>query len=136
MMLLAGAAMFLQLGFLLHLTITKTFSTELVMVFLINLFVPAIFLYRLWLDRKPQYRRHLTLSAHGVRYRTRFMQPEHEFDWEEVDAVRVELFKVVFVLKNEEVHEISLERIQNDEMLQQVKEQVKMMVRQKDLQLH
>ncbi|AKD02199.1 hypothetical protein POKO110462_20840 [Pontibacter korlensis] len=136
MMMLAGIAMLLQLSLLLYLVTFKVFATELVVVFLLSLLGPVYFFFTLWLDHRPQYRRHLTLSPTGVRYRTRFMQPEHEFDWEEVDTVKLELFKIIFVLKNEEVYEVSLEHIQNDVVLQQVKEQVQQMAQLKNLELH
>ncbi|MCX2739641.1 hypothetical protein [Pontibacter anaerobius] len=136
MLLLAAAAMALQVGLLLYLLVSKAFATELVVVFLLNLFVPAYFIFSIWLDHRPQYRRHLTLSSDGVRYRTRFMRPEHEFEWNEIDLVRLKLFKVIFILKNEEVHEVSLERIQHDGVLQQVKEQLLQMARLKGLEIH
>ena len=63
------------------------------------------------------------------------MRAEQEFDWEEVDTVHIGLYHVVFVLKNEEEHYINLERIQNDEVLQQVKEQIGEMVQQKSIML-
>ncbi|WP_036776704.1 hypothetical protein [Pontibacter actiniarum] len=135
LMLLVGAAMALQVGLLLYLVVTKTFTTGLLFVFLINLLVPGYFLFTVWLDHKPQYRRHLTLTAEGVRYRSRFMQEEHAFDWDEIDFVDLKLYKVIFVLKNDEVHEVSLDRIQNDAVLHQVKEQIRQLVRSKEIEL-
>ncbi|PRY13649.1 hypothetical protein CLV24_10519 [Pontibacter ummariensis] len=124
-----------HLGLLIYLAVSKHFTPALVFVFLLNLLVPAYFFFRIWLDSKPKYRRHLTLHEEGVRYRSRFLEKESEFDWDEVDTVHIRLFKVIFVLKNEEVHEISLERIQNDTVLWQVKEQISEMVQRKEIVL-
>lgn len=136
MMLLALAAMVLQMSLLLYLIIFKTFATGLVVILLLSLLVPAYFISSVWLDKRPQYRRHLTLSAAGVRYRTRFLQAEHEFDWEEIDLIKIELFKVNFVLKNEEVHEVNLHGIQNDRVLHEVKEQILQYARLKSIDLN
>ncbi|WP_439880232.1 hypothetical protein ACSX1A_13835 [Pontibacter sp. MBLB2868] len=134
-MLLAAFAIVLQLALIIYLAVSKTFSLSLVVVFLINVFVSAGFLFHAWLDKHPRYRRHLTLTEEGVLYRSRFMQPEQEFDWNEIDQVRLELLRVVFLLKNEEEHVVSLEQIQNDSVLKQVKEQIKMMVIRKNVTL-
>lgn len=133
--LLAFAAVAVQLGFLLHLALSQMYTVELVLVFLINLFIPAYYFFNIWLDHKPKYRRHLTLSEEGVCYRAKFRQKEHEFDWEEVDAVQLDQYRVKFLLKNEEEHDINLERIQNDEVLHQVKEKIREMVQQKQIML-
>ncbi|MDX5436680.1 MAG: hypothetical protein LPK03_05760, partial [Pontibacter sp.] len=95
-MLLAWAAMALQVSLLLYLVVSKTFTTELVIVFLINLLVPAYFIFTIWMDHRPEYRRHLTLTEEGIRYRTRFKQREQEFEWDEIDKVKLEQFKVIF----------------------------------------
>ena len=129
LMLLAFAAVAVQLGFLMHLAISEMYTVELVLVFLLNLFIPAYYFFNLWLDHKPKYRRHLTLTEKGVCYRAKFRQREHIFDWEEVDAVQIEKYKVKFLLKNEEEHDINLERIQNEAVMQQVKDQIRTMVR-------
>ncbi|GAA4442113.1 hypothetical protein GCM10023188_41420 [Pontibacter saemangeumensis] len=134
-MLLAMLAVVLQVCLLVYLAATKHFAPVLVLVFAFNLVVPAYFFFNIWLDRKPKYRRHLTLTEQGVCYRARFMHTEQEFDWEEVDAVHIGLYHVVFVLKNEEEHYINLERIQNEEVLEQVKEQIREMVQQKEIML-
>lgn len=133
--LLAFAAVAVQLGFLLHLALSQMYTVELVLVFLVNLFIPAYYFFNIWLDHKPKYRRHLTLSEEGVCYRAKFRQKEHEFDWEEVDAVQLDQYRVKFLLKNEEEHDINLERIQNDEVLHQVKEKIREMVQQKQIML-
>ena len=133
--LLAFAAVAVQLGFLLHLAISEMYTVELVLVFLVNLFIPAYYFFNIWLDHKPKYRRHLTLTEEGVCYRAKFRQKEHEFDWEEVDAVQIDQYRVKFLLKNEEKHDINLERIQNDEVLHQVKEKIREMVQQKQIML-
>ena len=132
---LAFVAVALQLGLLVYLAMSKQFTSGLVLVFLFNLLVPAYIFFNIWLDRKPRYRRHLTLIEEGVCYRAKFLQKEQEFDWAEVDNVQIEMHRVKFVLKNEEVHDINLERIQNDEVLQQVKEQIREMVQRKVIML-
>lgn len=132
---LAFAAVAVQLGFLVHLAVSEMYTVELVLVFLVNLLIPAYYFFNIWLDHKPKYRRHLTLTEHGVRYRAKFRQKEHEFDWEEVDTVQIDMYRVKFLLKNEEEHEIDLGRIKNDEILQQVKEQIKELVQQKEIML-
>ena len=134
-MLLAVVGVVLQVLLLIYLAASKHFAPALVFVFVFNLAVPAYFFFNIWLDRKPKYRRHLTLTEGGVCYRSGFMRAEQEFDWEEVDTVHIGLYHVVFVLKNEEEHYINLERIQNDEVLQQVKEQIGEMVQQKRIML-
>lgn len=135
LMVLAFLAVALQLGLLVYLAVSKQFTVGLVIIFLFNLLVPAYFFFILWLDRRPKYRRHLTLTDEGVCYRAKFLQKEQEFDWDEVDTVQIEMYRVKFMLKNEEEHEINLERIQNDEVLQQVKEQIKEMVQRKEIML-
>jgi len=132
---LAALAVGLQLGLLVYLAVSKHFAGGLVLVFICNLVVPAYFFFAIWLDRKPKYRRHLTLTEQGVCYRSKFLQKEQEFDWEEIDAVHIGLYRVGFVLKNEEEHTVNLERIQNDEVLRQVKEQIREMVQQKGIML-
>lgn len=134
-MVLAVLAVALQVVLLVYLAASKHYAPGLVLIFIVNLIVPAYFFFNIWLDRKPKYRRHLTLTEQGVCYRSRFMQAEQEFDWEEIDAVHIGLYHVVFVLKNEEEHYINLERIQNDEVLQQVKAQIREMVQQKEIML-
>ncbi len=135
LMVLAFVAVSLQLGLLVYLAVSKQFTIALIFIFLFNLLVPAYFFFNIWLDRKPKYRRHLTLTDEGVCYRSKFLQKEQEFDWEEVDTVQVDMYRVNFMLKNEEEHDINLERIQNDAVLQQVKEQIKEMVQQKEIML-
>lgn len=132
---LSGFGVTFQVFLVFYLLFFKTFGVGVIVIFCINLTVPVYFLFSAWLDSKPQYRRHLTLSEKGVRYRKRFMQTEHEFDWDEVDMVHLGLFKVVFLLKNEEEHVISLEQIQNDQVLEQVRERIKMMVIRKNVVL-
>ncbi|WP_276499100.1 hypothetical protein [Pontibacter litorisediminis] len=136
LMQLALVLMALHAGLLLYLLVAKVFTLLLVLILLLSLLVPAYFMLSVWLDRAPQYRRHLTLSAEGVRYRTRFLHPEHEFDWTEIDLVKINLYKITFVLKNEEVHEVSLEHLQNDELLRHVKEQVLEKTRHIGINLH
>ncbi|MHA6247015.1 hypothetical protein ACXYMU_03695 [Pontibacter sp. CAU 1760] len=131
--LLAVLAVVVQLGLLVYLSVTKIFTIGLVLVLLLNLVVPAYLFLNAWLDRKPRYRRHLTLTEKGVRYRARFRQQLQEFDWEEIDTVQIGLYQVVFLLKNEEEHSINLEHIRNDEILAQVKEQIREMVAQKEI---
>ncbi|MFD2514557.1 hypothetical protein ACFSRY_11830 [Pontibacter locisalis] len=132
---LSAFAVTFQLVLVFYLVFFETFSAGVVVVFLINVTIPAYFLYSAWLDNKPHYRRHLTLTEEGVKYRTRFMQTEQEFDWDEVDLVRLQSLKVVFLLKNEEEHVVSLEQIQNDQVLKQVRERIKSMVIRKDIVL-
>jgi len=134
-MLLAVLAVALQVLLLVYLASSKHFAPGLVLLFLCNLIVPAYFFFNIWLDRKPKYRRHLTLTEEAVCYRAGFMQAEQEFDWDEVDAVHIGLYHVVFVLKNEEEHYINLERIQDEGVLEQVKEQLREMVQQKEIML-
>lgn len=135
-MLLAALAVALQAGLLAYLAVTKQFTPLLVLVFLFNLLVPGYFFFIIWLDSKPRYRRHLTLTNEGVCYRSRLMQKEQEFDWAEVDTVRLERYAVVFSLKNEELHRIDLEHIRNDAVLGHVKEQIEGMVQRKEIMLH
>lgn len=136
LMLLAVAAMVLQAGLLVYLALTETFTTHLVIIFLLNLLIPGYFMFSLWLDSKPHYRRHLTLSQDGVRYRTRFMRPEHEIDWDEIEVVKVKLYAVSFLLKNDEMHQIDLAHIHNDNVLKQVKKEIRHMVQLKGITLH
>jgi hypothetical protein len=135
-MLLAAVAVMLQLGLLVYLVVSKQFTPVLVLVFLFNLLVPAYFFFTIWLDSKPKYRRHLTLTEEGICYRSKFLQQEQAFDWAEVDTVLMERNRIVFVLKNEEEYHINLEHIQDDDILQQVKEQTKEMVQRKVVMLH
>ena len=135
LMLLAFAAVAVQLGFLVHLAISEMYTVDLVLVFLVNLLIPSYFFFNIWLDGKPKYRRHLTLTDEGVCYRSKFMHKEQEFDWEEVDTVQIEMYRVKFLLKNEEEHAINLERIQNEEILQLVKDQIREMVQRKEIML-
>ncbi|OKL41940.1 hypothetical protein [Pontibacter flavimaris] len=136
LMLLALAAMALQFVLLLYIFFSQTFSAALVLLLLLSLLVPAYFVFSVWLDRNPHYRRHLTLHDEGVCYRPRFMQAEQEFEWGEVDYIKINMYKVLFVLKNVEEHEVSLEHIQNDRVLQQVKEQVLQTARLKGIEIH
>lgn len=135
MLKLAWLGLALQAAFLVYIASSKTFSIHLLLVFALNLLVPLYFMVSMWLDRNPNYRRHLTLTEEGVRYRTRFNEAEQEFDWDEVDEVRLELFKVTFLLKNEAEHEINLERTQNDEVLRQLREQLQEAAKRKGLTL-
>ncbi|MCJ8165773.1 hypothetical protein MKJ04_13045 [Pontibacter sp. E15-1] len=132
---LAVLAVALQIGLLTFLALTKHFAPGLLFVFLVNLLVPAYYFFNLWLDRKPNYSRHLTLTVQGVCYRARFLQREQEFDWDEVDAVLIGVHNVTFILKNEEEHDIHLEHIQSENVLMQVKEQIREMVTQREIML-
>lgn len=135
-MLLAAVAVVLQVSLLAYLAVTKQFTPLLVLVFLLNLLIPAWFFFNIWLDRKPKYRRHLTLTENGVCYRSSFMQQEQEFDWAEVDTIELGRHRVVFTLKNEEVHSVNLVPIQNDAVLRQVQEHIIGLARLKEVQLH
>ncbi len=133
--LLAVLAVALQVGLLAYLTVSNFFVPELLLVFAVNLLVPAYFFFNLWLDRRPEYSRHLTLTEQGVCYRSGFLQKEHSFDWEEIDSTVIGLNHVLFVLKNEEEHNINLERIPHTTVIEQVKEQIREMVQQKEIML-
>ncbi len=133
--LLAVLAVALQVGLLAYLTVSNFFVPELLLVFAVNLLVPAYFFFNLWLDRRPEYSRHLTLTEQGVCYRSGFLQKEQSFDWEEIDSTVIGLNHVLFVLKNEEEHNINLERIPHTTVIEQVKEQIREMVQQKEIML-
>jgi hypothetical protein len=89
----------------------------------------------IWLDRRPQYRRHFTLSEEGVRYRTGLLRKEQAFDWEEVDRVDLQEHIALFLLKNEERHEVSLKSDENDTEWQRQADQLKTLVQQKRIEL-
>lgn len=135
-MLLAFCSVAVHINLLYRLITQNDYKPAFLLVYSLNLIPLAYFLIIIWLDKKPRCRRHLTLNLTGVRYRTKFMAPEYEFDWEEVDVIHLEHSRVLFLLKNEEKHDINLEKIQNDNVLQQVKEQIRAMAHSKNIDMH
>ncbi|MDX5482171.1 MAG: hypothetical protein LPK07_10870 [Hymenobacteraceae bacterium] len=123
-MFVALTSLSLHLGLLAYLALLKGFAFIFAVVYLVNLLFAAYFIFTIWLDHRPQYRRHLTLNGEGVRYRGGFLQREHEFDWEEVDYILLDQVQLAFVLKNEAEHRISLEHIQDSHALERVKGQI------------
>ncbi|MCC9138119.1 hypothetical protein ACFSKU_03075 [Pontibacter silvestris] len=124
-MLFALCSVAVHINLLYRLLALNDYKSTFLIVYSLNLIPLAYFLVTIWLDKKPKCRRHLTLSTTGARYRTKFMTKEHEFDWDEVDVIHLEHFRVLFVLKNEEEHDVSLERVQNNEELSLIKEQIR-----------
>ena len=133
--LLAIFLLLLQIGLLLFLVLTKGFAYSVVGIYLLHLLVFPFLVARIWLDSHPEYRRHLTLTGEGVRYRKGFRKQEHEFDWEEVDEVFLDAAEVVFVLKNEERHLIGLNMLHSNTELLQAKQDVRNIVQQKGITL-
>lgn len=124
MLLMAFVSVALHGWLLYHLIAVNDFRSALLFLYLFSLLPFCLFLLAMWLDRNPDYQRHLTLSETGVRYRSGFMQQEHEFDWEEVDTIRLEPVLVTFLLKNGEEHEVSLKTIRNGEVLQEARSRI------------
>ena len=115
--------------------LSKGFAYSVVGIYLLHLLVFPFLVARIWLDSHPEYRRHLTLTGEGVRYRKGFRKQEHEFDWEEVDEVFLDAAEVVFVLKNEERHLIGLNMLHSNTELLQAKQDVRNIVQQKGITL-
>ncbi|MFT2009042.1 hypothetical protein ACMA1I_10235 [Pontibacter sp. 13R65] len=126
------AAVAVNLILLLYLAYSNGFLVGL-LIFMSNLFFAAYFCKHLWYQYRPQYRLHFTLTSGGVRYRTFLQQKEQEFEWEEVDVIRFEQERLLFVLKNDEQHEIGLDKIQSPTVLQQAKRKLKKIARRKDI---
>ncbi|WP_018479371.1 hypothetical protein [Pontibacter roseus] len=123
-------------GWLLYqLIAVKDFHSAMTFLYLFSLLPVCLFLASMWLDKNPGYNRHLTLLTTGVRYRKGFMQPEHEFDWEEVDSIRLEPRQVVFLLKNEEQHEVSLQAIRSEEVLHRVRSGILDIAAEKEIEI-
>ncbi|WP_187260940.1 hypothetical protein [Pontibacter beigongshangensis] len=126
------AAIAVNLILLLYLAYTNGFLVGF-LIFLSNLFFAAYFCRYLWYQYRPQYRLHFTLTSGGVRYRTVHLQKEEEFEWEEVDSIHFEQDRLLFVLKNDERHEVRLDKIQNPTVLQQATRKIKKIARKKDI---
>jgi hypothetical protein len=124
MLLMAFVSVALHGWLLYHLIAVNDFRSALLFLYLFSLLPFCLFMLAMWLDRNPDYQRHLTLSETGVRYRSGLMQQEHEFDWEEVDTIRLEPVLVTFLLKNGEVHEVSIKAIRNGEVLQEARSRI------------
>ena len=133
---IALAVILFDVCLLVFLLTLKGFSTVMLAVYLLHLPIVGYFMARAWLDSKPRYRRHLTLTIEGVRYRAGHMKKEREFDWEEIDMVKLELFRVTFLLKNEESHTLNLETIQHAETLQAVKDEIRKRAKLKQVDLY
>ncbi|MER2996470.1 hypothetical protein [Pontibacter populi] len=125
----------LQIGLLLFLVLTKGFTYSFVGIYLLHLLVFPFLVARIWLDLHPEYRRHLTLTDQGVRYRKGFRKQEHEFDWEEVDEVYLSIEEVVFVLKNEERHLVRLNMLHSNTALYNARQDVRNIVLLKSITL-
>ncbi|MBC5775480.1 hypothetical protein H8S95_15490 [Pontibacter sp. KCTC 32443] len=132
---LATILVLLQLGLLVFLSIGDGFAYGFLGVYLLHMLGFFYLIGRVWLNRHPEYKRHLTITSQGVIYRTGFLQKEHQFDWEEVDEVFLELFNVKFVLKNEEQHCVLLHMMHNETALRQAKQELKSVVMQKAIPL-
>ncbi|TXK52090.1 hypothetical protein FVR03_02165 [Pontibacter qinzhouensis] len=126
------AAISINLILLLYLAYSNGFLVGL-LIFMSNLFFAAYFCKFLWYQYRPQYRLHFTLTTGGVRYRTVSAQKEQEFEWEEVDVVRFEQDRLLFVLKNDEQHEIGMDKIQSPTILQQARRKIKKIAKKKDI---
>lgn len=124
MLLLALVSVVLHGWLLYHLIAVNDFRSALLFLYLFSLLPFCLFMLSVWLDRNPEYRRHLTLLEAGVRYRSGFMQKEQEFDWEEVDNIRLEPHQFTFMLKNGEQHAISLKKIRDKEALQEARSRI------------
>lgn len=124
-------------GWLLYqLIAVRDFHSAMIFLYLFSLLPFSLFLVSVWFDRNPSYQRHLTLQPTGVRYRLGFMQREHDFDWEEVETISMAQRRVLFELKNGERHEIDLESVRKEEILQQVREGLEQVAAQKGIELY
>ncbi|WP_128397004.1 hypothetical protein [Botryobacter ruber] len=88
-----------------------------------------------WFNQKPRFRTHFTLSLEGVRYRILVSEPEQEFEWEEVDTVRMHAHELVFTLKNGEEHTLCLHKVQDEAVLRKAETKIRKIARRKDIQL-
>lgn len=129
---LGAFLLLVQLTLLAYLVLTEGFALTFLWIYLLHVLVFSFLLARIWLGYYLEYRRNLTLNSQGVRYRTGFLEKEHEFDWEEVDAIYLQLSSVEFILKNEESH---LVLIKNEATLKQAKQQLKAIALQKAINL-
>ncbi|MBJ6119358.1 hypothetical protein JAO76_14205 [Pontibacter sp. BT310] len=133
--LLTAFLLLLQIGLLLYLVLTKGFSYSFVGIYLLHLLVFPFLVARIWLDLHPEYRRHLTLTDQGVRYRKGFRKKEQDFDWEEVDEVYLSIAEVVFVLKNEERHLVRFNMLHSNTALHRARQTIQHIVQQKGITL-
>ncbi|MBB6612873.1 hypothetical protein H7F15_17660 [Pontibacter sp. Tf4] len=132
---LAVFLLLVQLGLLAYLIFTKGFAYGFLGLYLLHLLVFSFLLARIWFDSHPEYRRHLTFTSQSVCYRTGFLKKEQDFDWDEVDEVRLSLDQVEFVLKNEAQHLVPLTMIHDATALHKANEQIRSMVLLKGIHL-
>ena len=88
-----------------------------------------------WFNQKPRFRTHFTLSLEGVRYRNLVTEPEQEFEWDEVDTVRMHAHELTFTLKNGEAHTLCLQKVQDEAVLRKAETKIRKIARRKDIQV-
>lgn len=114
-------------GWLLYqLIAVQDLHSAMTFLYLFSLLPFSLFMVSVWLDHNPGYQRHLTLLSSGVRYRLGFMQREHEFDWEEVEHLKMTRLSVEFELKNGEQHVVALDSVNREQTLQRIHAELKL----------
>lgn len=112
-------------GWLLYqLVAVRDFHSAMTFLYLFSLLPFSLFLASVWLDHNPGFQRHLTLTSAGVAYRLGFMQRERDFDWEEVERMRLADAVLSFELKNDEKHTIQLHAVQHAFTLQRIHDEL------------
>ncbi|MDX5418965.1 MAG: hypothetical protein LPK09_07095 [Hymenobacteraceae bacterium] len=134
LLLLALLSVGLHGWLLFQLIAVRDLHSAMTFLYLFSLLPFCLFLASVWLDRNPGYQRHLTLLSSGVRYRLGFMQQEQEFDWEEVELIEMNNYLVEFELKNGERHVVSLESVDKDLTLQEVRLRLEGIAADKEIQ--
>lgn len=132
---LATILVLLQLGLLVFLSVGGGFANGFLGIYLLHLLGFSYLIGKVWLDRHPEYSRHLTLSNQSIVYRTAFLEKAHEFDWDEVDEVYLNPDSVMFVLKNEACHVVPFNMLQSPEALSRARRDVRQLVQQKRITL-
>lgn len=131
--LMAVLLLLLQLGLFAYLVITKGFTYSFLGLYLLHLVVFLLLLVRIWFYRHPEFRGHVTVTDQGVRYCTGLFKKEQEFDWAEVDVMRLEPTNVLFILKNEEQHQVRLAKLRDEAALKKAKQKLEAIAYQKNI---
>ena len=120
---------------MLYLLLKGGFHTLFILLYLLGSAVAVVVMVSYWLLRRPQNRKHLTLTGQGVRYRTDFLAKEQAFDWNEVETMQLGESEVTFLLKNDERHHVSLAVIRNRADLQQAVSQLRKLARYNQIEV-
>jgi hypothetical protein len=132
---LATVLVLLQLGLLVFLSVGEGFAYGFLGIYLLHMLGFSYLVGKVWLDRHPEYSRHLTLNNRSITYRTGFLEKQHEFDWDEVDEVYLNPDSVMFVLKNDECHVVPFSMLQGPEAFRKARQDVRLLVQQKKINL-